>query len=78
MHQLILKQRNMGKYVRGSCNKRWGLVTPLYTRREIEQRINYEINSKKIMVTLIITCARVSNIIFFFISNVLPDPNRPV
>ena len=75
MHQLILKQRNMGKCVRGSCNKRWGLVTPLYTRREIAQRINYEINSKKIMVTLI-TC--VSNIIFLFISNVLPDPNRPV
>ena len=69
MHQLILKQRNMGKCIRGSCYKRWGLVTPLYTRREIAQQINYEINSKKIMVTLI-TC--VSNIIFLFISNVLP------
>ena len=75
MHQLILKRQDMGKCVRGSCNKLWGLVTPLYTRREIAQGINYEINSKKIVFT-VITC--VSNIIFLFISNVLPDPNRPV
>ena len=74
MHQLILKQQNMGKCVWGSCNKRWGLVTPLYTRCEIAQQINYEINNK-IMFTLI-TC--VSNIIFLFISNMLPHPNRPV
>ena len=75
MHQLIRKQRNMGKCVLESCNKQWGLVTPPYTRREIAQQINYEINSKKIMFTLI-TC--VSNIIFLFISNLLPDSNRLV
>ena len=49
MHQLILKQQVMGKCVRGSGNKLCGLVTPLYTRREIAQRINYKINSKKIV-----------------------------